>query len=92
VWESAANSALAVRHGDDHPSFSLVNNPAIVIMREFSKTGVLPAARNDSRVSVYTPRMQMPKTLGSYKMATGALVGDQDSGSEANITGGTFLP
>ena len=56
VWESAANSALAVRHGDDHPSFSLVNNPAIVITREFSKTSVLP--RGKKRLTgkcVYTP-------------------------------------
>lgn len=76
VWQSAPNSALVVRHGDDHTSFSLVEQPATAIMRDYLRTGILPKASIGSLVSVYSPGMQPPNALDLYKVATGALAGD----------------
>jgi hypothetical protein len=92
VWQSAANSAFVVRHGDDHASFSLVGQPARTIMGEFLRTGVLPNASTGPIVSVYSPGSQQPKIQDPCNVTTGTLAGDQDSGSAGNITARTFLP
>jgi len=92
VWQSAPNSALVVRHGDDHTSFSLIRQPATAITRDYLKTGILPKVSIGPLVSVYSPGMQPSNALDPYKVATGALAGDQDSGSAGNITVETFLP
>jgi hypothetical protein len=92
AWETAANSALVIRHGDDHTSFSLADQPATLLMHEFLKTGILPATSNGTLVSVYAPGSAQPKFENPYEVPTGALAGDLDSGSAGNITVGTFLP
>ncbi len=92
AWQTAPNSAFVVRHGDDHTSFSLVDQPATAIMKDFLRTGILPNASIGPLVSVYSPDMPQPAILDPYNVTTGALAGDQDSGSAGNISVGTWLP
>ena len=89
MWEQSAKSVLVVRHGDDHTTFSLVDQPAKIIEDEFLRTGVLPAARSDDRVSVYTPGMKRGPIPDPYSVPTGEVVGDVNSG---NLTEAVILP
>jgi hypothetical protein len=88
MWEQSPNSVLVVRHGDDHTTFSLVDQPATAIMNEFLRTGVLPAARSDDRVSVYTPGMKRGPIPDPYSPPTGEVAGD----ISGNLTEWEILP
>jgi hypothetical protein len=89
MWEQSPKSVLVVRHGDDHTTFSLVDQPAKIIEDEFLRTGVLPAARSDDRVSVYTPGMKRAPIPDPYSVPTGEVAGDVNSG---NLTEAVILP
>ncbi|KAF4628966.1 hypothetical protein G7Y89_g9180 [Cudoniella acicularis] len=85
AWEQVPNSALVVRHGDDHVSFLLPDQPSTKITKAFLNTGVLPVAQESEFVSVYTPGMERRPIPDPYSVPTGALAGDVDSG---NVTVG----
>ncbi|KAE8449055.1 hypothetical protein EG329_008643 [Mollisiaceae sp. DMI_Dod_QoI] len=79
-WEQAPNSALVVRHGDDHVSFLLPDQPSTKITKAFLNTGILPGAQDSELVTVYTPGMKRGPISDPYQVPTGALAGDVDSG------------
>ncbi|KAF4637604.1 hypothetical protein G7Y89_g477 [Cudoniella acicularis] len=56
AWEQAPNSALVVRHGDDHVSFLLVDQPSTKITKAFLNTGILPMAQEIGPCSVRRKR------------------------------------
>jgi hypothetical protein len=87
----ATNSVLVVRHGDDHTSFSLSDQPSTAITKEFLRTGKLPTAKNsvEGRVSVYTQGMRRAAIPDPYQVATGEVAGDVNSG---NLTSDSILP
>ncbi|TVY51007.1 putative hydrolase [Lachnellula cervina] len=84
-WETASNSVLAIRHGEDHVSFPLVNQPSTKLMNEFLNTGLLPTAQNSSQVTVYTPGMKPAPISDPYGVPTGPGAGDVDSGVVVEI-------
>ncbi|TVY92660.1 putative hydrolase [Lachnellula willkommii] len=84
-WETAPNSVLAIKHGEDHGSFPLVHQPATKMMNEFLNTGVLPSAQNSSQVSVYTHGMKPAPISDPYAVPTGPEAGDVDSGVVVEI-------
>jgi hypothetical protein len=87
--EQAHNSVLVVRHGDDHTTFSLSDQPATALMKQFLATGELPTAMSNSRVSVYTPGMIRAPFPDPYSVPTGEIAGDVNSG---NLTESEILP
>ncbi|RFU28898.1 hypothetical protein B7463_g7452, partial [Scytalidium lignicola] len=81
AWEQAPSSTLVVRHGDDHVSFLLVDQPSTKITKAFLNTGILPVAQESEFVSVYTPGMTRKPISNPYLVPVGALAGDVDSGN-----------
>ncbi|PMD32000.1 hypothetical protein L207DRAFT_441349 [Hyaloscypha variabilis F] len=81
TWSQARNSTLVVRHGDDHVSFPLVDQPSTKITMDFLNSGTLPAAVESELVSVYTPGMTRKPISDPYQVPTGAIAGDVDSGN-----------
>ncbi|KAE9363001.1 hypothetical protein N431DRAFT_550765 [Stipitochalara longipes BDJ] len=81
TWSQAKNSALVIRHGDDHVSFPLVNQPSTKITMDFLNSGILPSALESELVSVYTPGMTRKPISDPYQVPTGAIAGDVDSGN-----------
>jgi hypothetical protein len=85
------NSVLAVRHGDDHVSFSLTDQPSTAMSIEFLRTGKLPTAQSSvgGIVSVYTEGMRRAGIPDPYLVPTGEVAGDVNSG---NLTADVILP
>lgn len=91
-WNQAQNSILIVRHGDDHGTFygkyvrghcavgfniSLaVPGPARMAEIDFLNTGVLPKARNQTLVTIYTSRSGEVPIAEPYTAPIGPLAGD----------------
>ncbi|KAK5132454.1 hypothetical protein LTR08_009065 [Meristemomyces frigidus] len=76
AFAQAKTYALAVRHEDDHVSFGLVHQPSTLLTKEFLRTGVLPTARNETLVTVYTPGMEREPIPDLYDVPTGPAAGD----------------
>jgi len=92
IFENQArNSVLVVRHGDDHTSFSLTDQPSTAMTVHFLRTGQLPCLEDNvkGRVSVYTPGMRRPAISDPYSVATGEVAGDVNTG---NLTEAVILP
>ena len=53
--------------------------PSSVVTTEFIRTGKLPAARNETLVSVYPPGKELSCIADPYDVPTGAVVGDVNS-------------
>ncbi|KAK3056985.1 hypothetical protein LTR09_002023 [Extremus antarcticus] len=79
AWKHTPNSALVVRHGDDHVSFQLPKQQSTEITKEFLRTGNLPAAINDTFVTVYEPGSKREPVADPYDVPTGFAAGDVDS-------------
>ncbi|KAJ7513112.1 Alpha/Beta hydrolase protein [Mycena galericulata] len=81
AWEQAPNSTLLIRHGDDHTSI-LQAPPATFaqgIAQYFLRTGVMPPAWADERVTVIPPGGTRGPIPGAYNVPTGAIAGDISS-------------
>ncbi|MCJ1379735.1 hypothetical protein MMC17_002838 [Xylographa soralifera] len=89
AWSQARNSVLVVRHGDDHTTFSLSDQPSTAMMKEFLSTGTLPKAMSNSLVTVYTPGMERAPFPDPYSIPTGEMAGDVNCG---NLTEAAILP
>ncbi|MCJ1401946.1 hypothetical protein MMC11_005163 [Xylographa trunciseda] len=85
----ALNSPLVIRHGDDHTTFSLSDQPSTAMMKEFLSTGRLPEAMSNSQVTVYTPGMVRAPMPDPYSIPSGEVAGDVNSG---NLTEASILP
>ncbi|MCJ1414852.1 hypothetical protein MMC32_001181 [Xylographa parallela] len=85
----ARNSVFVVRHGDDHTTFSLSDQPSTVMMKEFLSKGTLPKAMSNSSVTVYTPGMKRAPIPNPYDVPTGEVAGDVNCG---NLTETAILP
>ena len=85
------NSWLIVREGDDHTTFSLSDQPAVAIMKNFLRTGKFPSPHDvhDARVTVYPPGMKRGPIPDPYSVVTGELAGDVNAG---NLTENGILP
>lgn len=63
------------------------------MINEYLNTGILPTSRQDEFVSVYHHPQKRRPISDPYKVPTGALAGDIDSGADGNITvPAQFLP
>ncbi|KAJ7105903.1 alpha/beta-hydrolase [Mycena epipterygia] len=81
AWEQAPNSTLVIRHGDDHTSIFL-DPPANVaqgIAQDFLRTGIMPPASADERITVISPGGTRGPIPGAYDVPTGAIAGDTSS-------------
>ncbi|KAJ7063524.1 hypothetical protein C8F01DRAFT_1133353 [Mycena amicta] len=79
AWEQTPNATLVIRHGDNHASIQLVDGDAgtaSALARNFVKTGVMPKAQNDSRVTVIPPGGKRGPVPNPYDAPTGAAAGD----------------
>ncbi|KDQ19582.1 hypothetical protein BOTBODRAFT_170657 [Botryobasidium botryosum FD-172 SS1] len=77
-WTQAPNSALVVRHGDNHGTFT-VDGPAYSAEMEFLATGELPSAIDETLVTIYTPGMQRGQIADPYTAPIGPPAGDTGS-------------
>jgi hypothetical protein len=59
-------------------TFSLSDQPAVAIMKEFLRTGKFPRPEdvNDARMSVYLPGMKRAPIPDPYSVVTGEPAGD----------------
>jgi hypothetical protein len=89
MWSQSPQSVLVVRHGDDHCSFSLIDQPSTAITKTFLSTGVFPEAMSDNGTSVFTPGMKRGVIPNPYDVATGEGAGDVNCG---NLTEAAILP
>jgi hypothetical protein len=55
------------------------DTPSHLISTDFIRTGALPAARNETFVSVYRTGMQLGPIADPYEVPTGTVAGDVDS-------------
>jgi hypothetical protein len=85
----AHNSVLVVRHGDDHTSFSLTDQPSTAITKNFLRTGVLPGNISNALVTVYKGSTKGRKIPDPYSVPTGEVAGDVNGG---NLTNADILP
>ncbi|KAF7304930.1 hypothetical protein MKEN_01207300 [Mycena kentingensis (nom. inval.)] len=82
AWQQTPKSALLIRHGDDHGSLQLVDGDAgtaSALAREFIRTGVLPKAQNNTRVTVVSPGGKRGPVPDPYSVPLGAVAGDKSS-------------
>ncbi|KAJ7136870.1 Alpha/Beta hydrolase protein [Mycena epipterygia] len=77
----APNSTLVVRHGDDHTSILLAPPATFAqgIAQYFLRTGVMPPAWSDERVTVIPPGGTRGAIPSPYEVPTGAIAGDTSS-------------
>jgi hypothetical protein len=78
-WENTLFGNLVVRHGDDHVTFLLKDQEAVGIEKTYLRTGILPAPKSDSSVTVYTKGQTRAPVMSPYLAATGTTAGDIDS-------------
>ncbi|MCJ1309048.1 hypothetical protein MMC25_002703 [Agyrium rufum] len=78
MWKhhGKGNSALVVRHGDDHVSWNLPSAASTEITKEFLRTGIMPKARSDKLVTIYEPGTQRGPIPDPYSVITGYIAGD----------------
>ncbi|KAJ7511143.1 hypothetical protein B0H11DRAFT_1789361 [Mycena galericulata] len=82
AWEQAPKSTLVIRHGDDHISILDLPAPASFarkVAQGFLRTGVIPRASADERVTVISPGGTRGPIPGAYDVPTGAVAGDESS-------------
>ncbi|KAJ7513156.1 Alpha/Beta hydrolase protein [Mycena galericulata] len=83
AWEQAPKSTLVIRHGDDHTSILDIFGPPATLARKiaqgFLRTGVMPHASADQRVTVISPGGTRGPIPGAYDVPTGAVAGDESS-------------
>ncbi|EGN95189.1 hypothetical protein SERLA73DRAFT_162724 [Serpula lacrymans var. lacrymans S7.3] len=76
AWAQAPNSVLVVRHGDDHGTLQVPNQPAAAMEVSFLATGVLPNVTDEELVTVYTPGSTRGPIPDPYSVPVGPLAGE----------------
>ena len=87
LYFCAAFSRSDVSYGDIAKlilgiSWTVPNQTSTAIEKEYLLTGVLPAFRNDSSVTVYIPGMTRDPIPDPYDVPTGFVAGDIGSDTE----------
>ncbi|KAJ7132947.1 hypothetical protein C8R46DRAFT_1362393 [Mycena filopes] len=79
AWEQTPKASLVIRHGDDHTSIDFSGTPAGAaadLAKSFLKTGVMPGAQSDERVTVIAPGGTRGPVPDPYEVPTGVRAGD----------------
>ncbi|KAJ7708636.1 hypothetical protein B0H16DRAFT_1703975 [Mycena metata] len=83
--QQAPKSTFVVRHGDDHTSILAVpaGTPAQDLMTNFLRTGIMPVAKSDARITIIGPSGTRGPLPGAYDVPTGAVA--EDTSTVENI-------
>ncbi|KAJ7784305.1 hypothetical protein B0H16DRAFT_1402150 [Mycena metata] len=79
AWEQTPNASLVIRHGDDHTSIDFSGSPAGTaadLTKGFLKTGIMPGAQADDKVTVIAPGGTRGPVPDPYSVATGLVAAD----------------
>ncbi|KAJ7017313.1 hypothetical protein C8F04DRAFT_1017845 [Mycena alexandri] len=79
AWEQTPNASLVIRHGDVHTSIDFTGTPAGAaadLAKGFLKTGIMPGAQANDKVTVIAPGGTRGPVPDPYEVATGLVAAD----------------